>query len=199
LISSTTIYKPPANPADLCDERTSVLGYHPAFAPSYSMIKVATEATVRTLARVFKIPSIIARLGVAYGGSGHGGVPTIALKSMLAGEPVRIANEGLFSMIHEDDLLDALEPLLKAAAIPATITNWASDELVKERELYEYIAQIAGIEANLVIAGGGFAEGAVGNPAFRRTLTGPSKVSWKTGVLDSLCRNFPDHQFRESA
>jgi nucleoside-diphosphate-sugar epimerase len=196
-ISSLAVYQTPDDTRNLCDERKAPLGSHPVYAPSYSTGKISTEAVVRTLARVFSMPSIIARLGMAYGTAAHGGVPSITFKKMLAGEPIRMPSKDYYySPIHEDDVLAHVEPFLKAASVPAAIVNWGGDELVRERDMYDYIGQVTGVKPNIVIDDvGGYAGGGVGDPAGRRKITGPTKVSWKDGYLDSLRKNFPNHKF----
>jgi len=198
-ISSLCVYKQPDDPHQLCHERKWPLGSHPVYAPSYSTAKISTEAVVRAMGRTLKVPVTIARLGMAYGRAGHGGVPTMTFQKMLAGEPVMMPTATYcYSLIHEDDICADVEPLLKAASIPATIINWCSDDIIEEQEIYEYIGRISGIRPKLVRDdAGGYAGGGVGDPAGRRAITGPSRVRWKEGVLKTLRGNFPNHTFSE--
>jgi UDP-glucuronate 4-epimerase len=199
-ISSVSVYRLPADPKSLCDFRRTWLGSHPVFAPSYSIGKVGTEAVVRTLARILKLPTIIARLGLAYGGSGHGGVPTQFFKSIKAGEPVYVASKNFYyNPIHEEDICLQVEPLLKAASIPVPIINWVSDDIAGEKEIAEYIGKIAGIKPNIVVDDEkSYAHAGLGDPASRKKITGPSKWSWKPGMLNSLQSTFPDHTFTKA-
>ena len=196
-VSSLAVYKTPDDPAHLCEERTSPLGSHPVYSPSYSAGKISTEAAVRTLCRTLKIPTIIARLGMAYGTSGHGGTPTINFRRMLAGETInRPTRKFYYSLIHEDDFVSHVEPFLKAASVPATIVNWCSDEITEEREIYDYIAKISGFTPTYVDdEGGGYEGGGIGDPTARKAIAGPTKVTWKKGILNSLRARFPDHKF----
>jgi nucleoside-diphosphate-sugar epimerase len=200
-ISSVSVYKPPQDPKSLCNERKTRLGYHPVYAPTYSIGKVGTEAVVRTLARVLKLPTIIARLGLAYGRAGHGGVPTQFFKSMRAGEPVYVASKDYYyNPIHEEDIVQQVEPLLKAAAVPVPIINWVADEIAKEKDIVEHIGKISGIKPNIVVDDDkSYAGAGLGDPAGRKKITGPAKWGWKAGMLNSLRTTFPDHKFTEAS
>ena len=200
-VSSLCIYKTPEDSLHLCPERTSPLGSHPVYAPSYSTGKVSAEAVARTLARIYKLPTIITRLGMAYGTSGHGGVPTMIFRQMLAGEPIRVPTKKFaYSLIHEDDLIAHIELLFKAASVPAEIVNWVGDENVDERTMYEYIAKIGGFDAKFVPDdSGGYEGGGLGCSKHRQEITGKNKVEWKEGILSSLKATFPDHKFRDAA
>lgn len=198
-VSSLCIYKTPDDAKHLCDELTWPLGSHPVYAPSYSTGKVSTEAVVRTVARLYKIPTIIARLGMAYGKSGHGGAPVMVFKKMIAGEPIRVPGRPFYySLIHEDDLVAHIEPFLHAASVPATIVNWVGDEITEERELYDYMARISGITPKFVTDDlGGYEGGGLGDPTRRQAITGRNKMNWRAGILKTLRDNFPDRKFAD--
>jgi nucleoside-diphosphate-sugar epimerase len=200
-ISSLCIYKTPEKSSHLCDELASPLGSHPVYAPSYSTGKVASEGAVRAMCRALKIPTLIARLGMAYGTSGHGGAPVMVFRRMLAGETIAVPTRTFYySLIHEDDLVAHIEPFFKAASVPATIVNWGGDEIVEERVIYDYMAKIAGLSPNFVSDdSAGYEGGGLGHPGRRQAITGPNKVHWKEGILRTLRANFPAHKFKESA
>jgi nucleoside-diphosphate-sugar epimerase len=195
-VSSSQIYAPVPDSSVLRNEGDP-LGSHPTYSPSYSIAKVASEAVVRTFCRHLGLPATIGRLGMAYGTSGHGGVPTIAFRAMLAGEPIKIAAgaPSYCSLIHEDDIVAQVEPLLRAASVPATIVNWCGDEGLDEVELYRYMAEISGIAPKLVPDPNGGYYGGVGDVTRRTAITGPCKVRWREGVLRTLRARFPDHAF----
>jgi len=177
---------------------TDALGCHPAYAPSYSISKVATEAVVRTMTRHLSLPSIICRLGVAYGVHGHGGVPTMVFQAMLAGQPIPVPPDGqsYCSLIHESDIAAQVPALLSAASVPATIVNWCGDELTDEAEMVRYIAAISGLDPKLEVTEGAGYYGGMGDVSGRRAITGPCRIGWREGVLESLQRRFPQHEFR---
>jgi UDP-glucuronate 4-epimerase len=198
-VSSLCVYKTPPDPAHLCDELTWPLGSHPVYAPSYSTGKISTEAVVRSVARIYGIPTIIARLGMAFGTSGHGGVPTMVFKRMAAGEEIHVPSRPFYySMIHEDDFVANIEPFLRAATVPATIVNWVGDEIAGEREMYDYIARISGFTPKYVTDDmGGYEGGGLGDPKRRQAITGPNKRGWKAAILKTLRDNFPEHKFAD--
>ncbi len=177
---------------------TDALGCHPAYAPSYSISKVATEAVVRTMARQLSLPTIICRLGVAYGSCGHGGVPTMLFRAMQAGQsiPVPPAGKSWCAMIYQEDIVAQVPALLAAATVPATIVNWVGDDAVDEDELARYIAEVSGFDADLVTDEAAGYYGGLGDISGRQAITGPCSYGWREGVLASLKRTFPEHRFR---
>ena len=52
----------------------------------------------------------------------------------------------MYSPIHQDDINTQTEALLDAAAVPATIVNWAGDEPVSVQEWCAYVGELDGIE-----------------------------------------------------
>ena len=66
----------------------------------------------RSAARLYDLPVTIARMGTAYGG--NGGLPAWHLDAIMAGEKVPVGNvDAKFVPIHEDDIHDQLEDLLR--------------------------------------------------------------------------------------
>ncbi len=177
---------------------TDALGCHPAYAPSYSISKVATEAVVRTLARQLALPTIICRLGMAYGLHGHGGVPTMLFRAMQAGETIPLPPEGRSwcPLIYERDIVDQVPALLGAASVPATIVNWCGDDHTDEVGLVRYIAQISGFEPQLVTSEDAGYYGGIADVSGRRAITGPCQAGWREGILECLQRSFPRHVFQ---
>jgi nucleoside-diphosphate-sugar epimerase len=169
------------------------LGCHASYAPAYSISKVATEAVARTLARIFGIPTIIARLGMNYG-PGTGGAQLMAVKAMLAEGKLKVPPRGVSycSPIHNAEVIEQIEPLLAAASVPATIVNWVGDEGVDERELLEYMAEVAGIHVQFEEDPAAGYRGGVGDPARRIAITGPSRRLWREGHREMLKANFPE-------
>jgi hypothetical protein len=118
---------------------------------------------------------------------------------MLSGEPIRRQVPKIYnSIIHEDDIVAQVEPLLNAAAVPATVVNWGGDEVVDEDELFAYIERISGVKAKVAVdTVNGYPGYAMGHWAARQAITGPNKVPWKQAVLRSLRANFPDRKFAD--
>ena len=199
-ISTLYVYQPPGKQQHAFKERNEAYGYQSAVLPSYSPSKIAGEGLVRALARMFNLPTTIARLGAAYGIYGHGGYPIQSFERLIAGEPIHASSrKNCVSLIHEDDIARNVAPLLNAAAVPATIVNWISDEHVDERDMYTHLGKLAGIEPNVIVDDSKAIELFIADPSFRKSITGPSQVSWKEGIRQALQIRFPDREFPETA
>jgi len=174
------------------------LGCHPLYAPSYSDGKLATEAVVRTLCRLYEIPTMIARLGMAYGTAGHGGVPTQFFNLLRAGTTIKVPPPGVSfcSLLHEDDIIAQVEPLLQGAAVPAEIVNWCGDEVTDELEMTRYVAEIMGVESLMAEDPNGGFRGGFGDVTHRKSFTGPCRVTWREGIKRTLQSRFPDYRFK---
>jgi nucleoside-diphosphate-sugar epimerase len=197
-VSSIVVYQDNEDPRHAFEERTEPLGCRVSYAPPYSISKIAGEAAVRTLSRVLNLPVTIARLGMAYGYSAHGGVPCQIFRALKAGQPIYLpARNAAVSMIHEDDIVNQVEPLLRAAAVPAIIVNWVADEIIDEVDLYSYIGRLAGIEPKFVVDDAKALGVHAADTTYRRSITGASQVSWKEGVLKTLTRMFPEDKFAD--
>lgn len=196
-VSSLQVYADADDNAKLRLENEP-LGCHPGYAPSYSISKATTEAVVRTLARLHNIPTIIGRLGMAYGTAGHGGVPTIVFRQMLAGTVIKVPPRGVSacSLFHEDDIVAQVEPLLNAASVPAQIVNWCGDDVIDEVDVIKYIVEISGLDPKIEEDAAAGWRGGVGDVTNRKRFTGPCRVDWKDGVKQSLKLRFPTHAFK---
>jgi UDP-glucuronate 4-epimerase len=194
-VSSQQIYA--AGNIDKLHLENEPLGCHPGYAPSYSIGKVASEAVVRTLCRIHSLPTIIARMGMAYGTAGHGGVPTQLFNQLRRGETLTVPplGESTCALYYEEDFVASAEPLLRAASVPAEIVNWCGDELTDEREMVDYVVELMGITPSLIEQSGAGYRGGGGDITHRLKITGPSKVAWRDGIKRSLKARFPDYNF----
>ena len=198
-VSALAVYRFIDDGRHLYKEGVDGYGNPSPYAPTYSVVKVAGECLVRSLSRLYALPTTIARLGMAYGSYGHTGRPSRVFELLKAGKPIYVTTKRhVVSVIHEDDIVANVEPLLKAASVPPMIVNWADDEAVDELEMYEHIGRISGIKPNIVIDDSVAIPVTAGDPATRKAVTGPSRVSWKEGILRTLKRNFPDHTFADA-
>jgi len=194
-VSSAVVYQPNADPGHAFVENDP-LGGGSWFIPTYGVGKVATEAVVRTLARLYELPTIIARLGTAYGTAGVDDFPARIYRKLMAREPIyHPSTPSYLSVIHQDDLNAHIEPLLKAARVPARTVNWATDEVVDELEMYRYVAQVCGMEPNLIADDSKAVGFRLTDATALKAITGPFKVRWKDGMLRSLRAGFPGHTF----
>ena len=121
-----------------------------AMFQTYSISKIAAEAMARSCARRLKLPTTIARLNVPYGD--QGGWPAYLLEQMLAGQPIYVHEDGPseYQPIHHDDMVAMIPALLDAAATPATIVNWAGDEVSSIEEWCTYLGKLTGLEPRFV-------------------------------------------------
>jgi UDP-glucuronate 4-epimerase len=177
--SSTAVYEHQGPGHEL--RETDPLGdNHRVMFPTYSIAKIAAEVVARTGARLYGVPTTIARLSVPYGD--NGGWPYYHLLYLQGGAPIPVHPEkpNLFNPIHEDDIIRQLPKLLEVASVPATIVNWGGDPVSLE-EWCAYLGELTGLEPK-------FEETAdtIGSVTIDRArmheLVGPTQVDWKDGL-----------------
>jgi nucleoside-diphosphate-sugar epimerase len=103
------------------------------FLRTYSICKIATEATALWAADRFELPTTVARLSVPY--SDRGGWPAIHLEMMINGSdiPVHVDAPSVYHPIHEHDILAMVPGLLGVAGTPATVVNWGGSQSRQHR------------------------------------------------------------------
>jgi UDP-glucuronate 4-epimerase len=177
--SSTGVYEP-AGLHELTE--TDALGdNHRVIMETYSIAKIAAEAVVRTCARLYDLPTTIARLNVPYGD--NGGWPAFHLAMIEAGQPVPVHPDrpNTFNPIHEDDIIRMIPRLLDAATVPATIVNWGGVEAADLEEWCAYLGELVGRDATFVET-----DATIGGVTIDTTrmveLLGPTQVSWRDGL-----------------
>jgi nucleoside-diphosphate-sugar epimerase len=145
--SSTAVYQP--NGRQPHAEGDPLGDHHRSLFPTYSICKIAAEAMARYGARQWGLPTTIARLDTPYGD--NGGWPAFHLEMLRAGDPVPVHPDGsVYNLIHEDDIIATIPVLLDAAAVPATIVNWASDQEVTIAEWCGELGGLTGLPVKLV-------------------------------------------------
>jgi len=191
VMSSCAVYASPADGRHAVLETDPLGGSHQPYAPTYCVSKIAQEAVTRFAAQEYGLPSVLARMNVAYGD--NGGLPAMLLEGMLAGQPVVVqaGRPSACSPIHEDDIFDQTPGLLAAAGVPATITNWGGDEAVEIQELYEYLGELIGREAGIVESPDGIHHYLL-DPTRRRKLVGACNVAWREGVRRMVSARHPE-------
>src|SRR5271157_5536368 len=109
------------------------------FLRTYSICKIAAEATARWGAERFGLPTTIARLSVPYGD--NGGWPAIHLHMMLSGHavPVHVDAPSVYHPLHADDILAMVPRLLGVASVPAVTVNWGGSVPVSIEEWCTYL------------------------------------------------------------
>ena len=119
-------------------QRGTRLGSMTAYATGYPISKIATEGAVRAAAHILDLPVTIARMNIGYGVAGHGGVPVQYFDMLRRGLsiPVLPGRETYGSPISEDDIASqGAGPIFDIASVPATVVNWAGDDVVSATEL----------------------------------------------------------------
>ncbi|APY96363.1 NAD-dependent epimerase/dehydratase family protein [Burkholderia pseudomallei] len=160
--------------------------------PAYPIVKISCEGVVRALSATLGLPTVIARLNVAYGPYGHGGVPVLLYRQLLAGKPVPVPREGQnwASLIHTDDLVRQVPLLWEAASSPALVLNWGGDDAVGIQDCLQYVADLTGVDARFERSDVTRETYAFDNTK-RRALIGDCTVHWKDGVRRTIETHFP--------
>jgi nucleoside-diphosphate-sugar epimerase len=188
-VSSSAVYKR-LDPAHRHRE-TDPLGGSSPYLTSYPTQKVGSEAVVRSLARTFGIPSTIGRLSVTYGPYGYGGLPARFFERMLAGEPVPvpIGHDNWCNPMHTDDVVRQVPLLWEVASVPATVVNWAGDEVVGQAEMMRYVSDLTGVPLTLEETEANRSSYALDNTR-RIGLIGRCEVPWRDGVRRTIEARF---------
>jgi UDP-glucuronate 4-epimerase len=187
--SSGAVYEPKGGPDPLTE--TDPLGdNHRVMMPAYSIAKISSEAVVRTCARIFSLPSVIARLNVPYGD--NGGWPLWHFLTMQAGQPVPVNPDGsTYNLIHDDDILATLPVLVDAASVPATIVNWAGPETVTIEQWCTELSSLTGVAATFDVTPATLPT-VVMDTTKLRELGGSPSVDWHDGLRRLVAAQFPD-------
>ena len=119
------------------------------FLRTYSICKIAAEATALWAADRFGLPTTIARLSVPYGD--RGGWPAIHLEMMINGSdiPVHVDAPSIYHPIHEDDIIAMVPGLLGVAGTPATVVNWGGSQAASIEEWCGYLGELSGLTPSL--------------------------------------------------
>jgi UDP-glucuronate 4-epimerase len=189
--SSTAVYQPHGH-----DRRaeTDPLGdsHRPfGFLPTYSITKIAAETAARYAARRYKVPTVIARLGVPYG-AGHGWM-LFHLAMIEAGQPipVHVRAPSQFSPIHHDDIVASLPYLLGAASVPATTVNWAGPEAVSIEDWSLELGRLTGLDVAFEPTEATL-ESIVADTTRLDDLGFEAKVGWRDGLRRLVEHSRPD-------
>lgn len=176
------------------------LGGAAPWLPTYPIAKITAEGVVRGLAETLALPSVIARLNIAYGPYGHGGVPVILFREMLREQPCAVPRQGqnYCNLLHTDDVVRQVPLLWDAAGVPARVVNWGGDDEVGITDLLEYMSALTGVPVRLD-RGDYSRETAVFDHTVRRDLIGACSVGWKAGIARTLGELFEEYRDRIDA
>ncbi|MYW02300.1 NAD(P)-dependent oxidoreductase [Streptomyces sp. SID3343] len=184
VMSTASVFKPHEDPMHVFRESDPLGDSNVSHAPTYSVSKTAEEAVSRYCARAFDLPVVIARMNASYGPGG--GLPTMHLDAVAAGEPVVTRwDPCMYSPIHQDDINGQTAALLDAASTPATVVNWGGDEPVAVQEWAAHMGELTGTSATVVVrTQPGTLRGQIQDTTRRAALTGPCTVDWRTGLAN---------------
>jgi UDP-glucuronate 4-epimerase len=176
LISAGTIYGPNSDTWHRYAETDTLGGAKAHWSPASPVSKLITEAVAGSCARLFNLPTTIARLFMPWGTPRLG--PSLDIARMQRGEPIMLVNGPQpQTLIHIDDVCNQIEAMLGAASVPAYVTNWAGDDEVSSRDWCEIAARQLGLvprfeEVEVAGAHGGF----LADASRCRAITGPCRL-----------------------
>jgi len=192
-MSSSSVYREKEDAEALYTE-SDELGGHTQYAPHYGMSKLVSEAVVRFQSRRLGLPAIMARLNVAYGVEGHGGLPSVLFGFMRGGVPLaRVpGRRSVASPIHQDDIIEQVQALLGHAEVGAPVVNLAGDDVVAMDDMIDYIEDLTGLEMKIVDGDHELFAVQAADVTRRRALAGPCSVHWRDGIRSVLHARYPD-------
>jgi nucleoside-diphosphate-sugar epimerase len=187
--SSTGVYQPKGQ--DRLREEDPLGDNHRVLLPTYSISKIAAEVVARLSARLFDLPTVIARLNVPYGDCVAW--PSIHLECILADQPIAVlpGPDSVYSPIHSDDIIRQIPLLLDLAAVPAPTVNWAGPDVVSVQEWCAYLGQLVGKEARFETTEAALPSVAVDTTRMDE-LIGPARVSWRQGMRAMVTAAHPE-------
>jgi len=182
VMSTHSVYKPQDGYRHVYREADPLGDVNATHSPTYSVSKISEEAVARYCSRAYELPTMIARMNASYGDVG--GLPVLHMDAIVAGEPVVTRwDPCLYMPIHQDDINAQTESLLAAASVPATIINWAGDEIVSVQQWSAYAGDLAGVRPEVIAKEiPGTLRGSVADISKRLNITGPCQVHWKDGL-----------------
>ncbi len=181
--STTGVYQPDGH--TVFTEESPLGDNHRVMMPTYSIVKIAAEAVVRTGARQYGVPTLIARLNTPYGETG--GWPWYHLLMMKNGVPIPVHRDGpsRYTLLHQRDILRTLPGLVAAASVPARTVNWCGSEHVSIEEWCAYLGELTGLEPKLEPTERTL-ESVMTSDARMRELVGPAEVPWREGLREMV-------------
>jgi UDP-glucuronate 4-epimerase len=181
--SSTAVYQPDGH--TVFTEDSPLGDNHRVVMPTYSIVKIAAEAVVRTAARQFGVPTVIARLNTPYGETG--GWPWYHLLMIKNGVPIRVHTDApsRYTLFHQRDILRTLPGLVEAASVPALVVNWCGREHVSIEEWCSYLGELTGLVPKFESTPDTL-ESVMTDDSRMRSLVGPAEVPWKQGLREMV-------------
>jgi nucleoside-diphosphate-sugar epimerase len=189
--STTGVYKPLGHHVFAeGDELGDNHGVWP-FLRTYSICKIAAEATALWAADRFNLPTTVARLSVPYGD--RGGWPAIHLEMMINGTdiPVHLDAPSVYHPLHEDDIIAMVPGLIRAAGTPATTVNWGGDQAVSVEEWCGYLSELTGVPARFAPTRDTIDSVQIDLSRMHK-LVGTTSVHWQDGMRRMVASRHPE-------
>ncbi|HWB66610.1 MAG TPA: NAD(P)-dependent oxidoreductase [Mycobacteriales bacterium] len=188
--STTAVYQPDGHTA-FSEESPLGDSHRNYYLPTYSICKIAAEATARHGARRYGLPTTIARLNVPYGDAG--GWPAFHLALMMAGQEIAVHPDAPseYHPLHYDDIVAMVPRLLEIADVPATTVNWGGDERVSVEEWCAYLGELTGLQPKLVASEQSLASVCLDLTKMHE-LVGHSTVKWRDGFRHLVETQHPE-------
>jgi UDP-glucuronate 4-epimerase len=189
--SSAAVYRPAGHRR--LDEGAPLGDNHGVwpFLRTYSIAKIAAEATARWGAERHGLPTTVARLSVPYGD--RGGWPAVHLEMLRNGTPVPVHVDApsVYHPIHQDDVLAGVPALLAAASVPATVVNWGGTEAVSIEAWCAHLGELTGLPVAFRPTADTIDSGDLDLSLLHR-LAGPSRVPWREGFRRMVEARHPE-------
>ncbi len=187
--SSTGVYAP--NGSHRMRETDPLGDNHRVMLPTYSISKIAAESVARLSARLYDLPTVIARLNVPYGDAVAW--PSIHLECILSGQPIGVlpGEPSYYSPIHSDDIIRQIPKLLDAASVPAVTVNWAGPDVVSVQEWCAYLGSLVGKPPVIEETEQALPSVAI-DTTYMDELIGPARVRWQDGMARMVATSHPE-------
>jgi nucleoside-diphosphate-sugar epimerase len=189
--STTGVYKPLGHHVFAEeDELGDNHGVWP-FLRTYSICKIAAEATAAWASERFQLPTTVARLSVPYGD--RGGWPAIHLEMIINGTeiPVHVDAPSVYHPLHEDDIIAMVPGLLAAATVPATTVNWGGDQAVSIEEWCGYLSELTRVPVRFAPTADTIDSVQIDLSRMHR-LVGTTTVGWQEGMRRMVAARHPE-------
>ncbi|MDP5063695.1 MAG: NAD(P)-dependent oxidoreductase [Haliea sp.] len=194
VMSTCAVYALHSDPRHAFQESDPLGDSQQPFSPTYAISKIAQEAVARSCARLYTLPTTIARMNVSY--SSNGGLPAYHLDAIMQGKEIVLpaSGEAWYTCIHQDDINRQIEGLLAVASAPATVVNWSGDEAVDVRTWCEYFGELAGREVHFREDDSQSIPSRVTDNKRRIELIGPCNIGWQEGFAAMAKARYPSLQ-----
>lgn len=191
VMSTCAVYDNHSDPRHAFCESDPLGDSHQPYSPTYAVSKIAQEAVARSCARLYALPTTIARMNVSY--SANGGMPAYHMDAILRGESISLppGGEAWFTCIHQADINRQVAGLLSAASVPATVVNWGGDEAVEVRSWCQYLGELVGREVRFHEEESAIPSRVTDNRR-RIELVGPCQLGWREGLSAVVRERYPE-------